>query len=116
MKNQKDRFPWGVPTRPNIDGGGLEQSDHVVPEGVYAQHGMFFPILGVIDAIYFADDPNNDSNSVKNPESTNVQSHAFLGNAEEEYYQRSTKRTSTLGSRIEARVKVVSGPSGSGTF
>lgn len=116
MKDQKDRFPWGVPTRPNIDGGGLEQSDQVVPEGIYAQHEMFFPILGVIDAIYFADDPNNDSNSIRNPGSTNVQSHEFLGNAEEEYYQRSTKRTSTLGSRIEARVKVVSGPSGSGTF
>lgn len=116
MKDQKNRFPWGVPTRPNIDGGDMEQADHVIPEGVYAQHEMFFPILGVIDAVYFADDPNNDSNSIRNPESTNVQSHEFLGNLEEEYYQRSMKRTSSLGSRLEARVKVISGPSGSGTF
>lgn len=116
MKDQKDRFPWGVPTRSNIDGGDLEQSDQVIPEGVYAQHEMFFPILGVIDAVYFGDDPNNDSNSIRNPESTNVQSHKFLGDLESEYYQRSMKRTSTLGSRLEARVKVISGPSGSGTF
>lgn len=99
-----------------MEGGGPQQADHTVPEGIKAQHEMFFPILGVIDAVYFADDLNNDSNSIRNPESTNAESHEFVGDEDASYYRRGVHRTFSKGSRIEARVKVVSGPSGSGTF
>jgi len=108
--------PWGYHTRSNVDGGGDVPSSHNVPEGVTAQHQMFFPILGVIDAVYYADNPDNDSNSLRNPESTNVEVHDFLSNGEDDWYQRSVKKTASSGSRLEVRVKIISGPPGSGSF
>tara|TARA_Y100001938_G_scaffold151081_1_gene245764 strand:- start:7556 stop:9658 length:2103 start_codon:yes stop_codon:yes gene_type:complete len=73
---------------------------------------IYYPILGVIDAVYYADDPSNESNSSKNHKDSNVSFNEILANTEETYYQKSVAVTRTKGARIEARVKIVSGPQG----
>ena len=87
-------------------------SSRLIASGNKTVDEIYYPILGVIDAIYYADDPSNESNSSKNHKDSNVSFNEILANTEETYYQKSVAVTRTKGSRIEARVKIVSGPQG----
>ena len=103
--------PWAPDGVVDEDGFDVPSSG-LVSSGDIVKNEIFFPILGVIDAIYYSDDPNNMSNADNNSKSTNVAFNDLLVKGEDDYYQRSVSVTQGTGSRIEARVKIISGPQG----
>ena len=113
-------FPRGQSR--DVGDGGMRKnktSHHTEVPGEEAYNSINFPILGVIDTLYFADDPRNRSNAIANPKSTNVAFHDLLAKNQDEWLTRSIATTLHTGHRLEARVKVVMGPNGhvdSGTF
>jgi hypothetical protein len=102
-----------------LHGPFLKPATHHESLGEAAYNNINFPILGIIDTLYFSDDPRNKSNSIANPKSTNVAFNELLAKNTEEWYRQTIATTLHTGNRLEARIKVVLGPDGhmdSGTY
>ena len=80
----------------------LRRSDRV-------SKGINFPVLGIIDKVYFADLSTNHSNAEKNIYSSNVSGKTL---DKEGHYVTSEFVTNEKGYRLEVDVKIVRGPDG----